>query len=838
MKIFFLFAAFLLTTGVNRAHAQELSPAAFLGYEPGSRFTYHHRILDYFRQLSDTHRDRVKLMEYGRSYEDRPLVITVISSAGNMSRLEDIRKAHLAGTGLLQGETRRGERPAIAWLSYNIHGDEAASSEAAMQLAYELLEGDQSLLENLVVIIDPCSNPDGHSRYVNWYNQVAGKHPGSLPSAREHAQPWPGGRYNHYAFDLNRDWAWQVQKESQQRTALYSRWMPHLHADFHEMGAGSTYYFPPAARPFHEDITPWQREFNDIVGEYNRKYFDRNNWLYFTKTSYDLFYPSYGDTWPTFNGAIGMTFEQAGGGRAGLALARPEAGDTITLKDRIAHHVAAGRATLQALAAHKEKVVLEFELFFKKARQEPAGKYRTYLVKTKGFEAAAEALARFLDKQQISYGRSGERFAAQATDLISDKTVKISFDPEDLVIPAFQPRSRLLKVLMESSPLLEDSLTYDITSWGLGYVFGIPVFGLEQKREGSAYQPADKAIGSPVEAAAPSASKPYAYLARWEGSRDLRFLSDLLNHKVLVRTANSGFEMEGENFPPGTLVILRAGNGGFGERFDKIITGLAGKHAVSLLPVATGLVSKGIDLGSDQVTVLKPVKVALPGGAAVSPTAFGAVWHFFDQEIGYPLIVLNKDNFEPSYLDQVDVLVLADGNYASLLTDERMSQLTGWISKGGKLIVMERALEAFAGRKGFFLKRKPGEKRETADLLKPYADKSRESIRSESLGGIFEVTLDTTHPIGYGYAGRSYYSSVRSVYDLEYLTEGWNVGYLNSNAYRGGFVGEKAKTRLKNTLIIGVQEIGKGKIIYMADNPLFRGFWENGKLLFGNAVFR
>lgn len=831
MKKFFLFAAFLLTTVVNRAEAQQLSPAGFLGYEPGSRFTYHHRIVDYFRQLADSHRDRVRFIEYGRSYEDRPLAIAVVSSASNISRLEDIRKAHLAETGLLQGGSKGGSRPVIAWLSYNIHGDEAASSEAAMQLAYDLLRGDQSLLENLVVIIDPCSNPDGHSRYVNWYNQVAGKHPGSLFIAREHAQPWPGGRYNHYVFDLNRDWAWQVQKESQQRAVLYNQWMPHLHADFHEMGSASTYYFPPAARPFHEDITPWQREFNHIVGEYNRKYFDTNNWLYFTKTSYDLFYPSYGDTWPTFNGAIGMTYEQAGGGRAGLALARPEAGDTITLKDRIMHHVAAGHATLQALAAHKEKVVSEFELFFKKAGEEPAGKYRTYLVKTKGYEAAAEAFVRFLDKQQISYGRSGEKFAAQATDLMSDKTAKISFDPGDLVISAYQPRSRLLKVLMESSPSLEDSLTYDITSWGLGYVFGIPTFGLEQKKEGSTYT-------SPVKAASRSSLKPYAYLAKWEGARDLRFLCDLLNNKIVVRTANSGFEIAGENFLPGALVIARTGNGGFGEGFDKIVTELAGKHEVNLLPVTTGLVSKGVDLGSDQVSVLKPVRAALLAGASVSPTAFGAVWYFFDRELGYPLTVLDRDNFETAYLDQVDVLILADGNYTSLLTDERMSELTDWMSKGGRLVVMERALEVFAGKKGFQLKRKPGDKREIADLLKPYADKNRESIRSESLGGIFEVTLDTTHPLGYGYTGRPYYSSVRNVYDLEYLTEGWNVGYLGSSGYRGGFVGEKAKPRLKNTLIVGVQEIGKGEIIYMADNPLFRGFWENGKLLFGNAVFR
>lgn len=831
MKKLFLFTAFFLVAYVDLSQAQELSPAGFLGYEPGSRFTYHHRVVDYFRQLAGRHHDRVRLIEYGKSYEDRPLVVSVISSAGNISRLEDIRKDHMAETGVLPERSRGGSRPVIAWLSYNIHGDEAASSEAAMQLAYDLLKGDQSLLESLVVIIDPCSNPDGHSRYVSWYNQVVGKNPNGLPAAREHAQPWPGGRYNHYTFDLNRDWAWQVQQESQQRAALYHQWMPHLHADFHEMRPGSTYYFPPAARPFHEDITPWQREFNRVIGEYNRKYFDANNWLYFTKTSYDLFYPSYGDTWPSFNGAIGMTYEQAGGGRAGLALGRPDEGDTITLKDRIMHHVAAGHATLQALAAYKDKVITEFEFFFRRATEAPAGKYRTYLVKTTGNEAAGKAFTGLLDRQQIVYGRCGEKFTAQVTDLLSNKAAKVAFDPGDLVISAFQPRSALLKVLMESNPMLEDSLTYDITSWGLGYVFGMPVYGLEQKREGKDYT-------APAKTEPKASLKPYAYLARWEGARDLRFLSDLLNNKIIVRTAHSGFELAGENFLPGTLIITRAGNGAFGERFDKIITELAGRHEVSLLPVTTGLVSKGIDLGSDLVTVVRPVRAALMAGASVSPTAFGAIWYFFDRELGYPLTVLDKDSFSEAYLDELEVLILADGNYTSMLTEERLSQLTAWISKGGKLVVMERALEAFTGKKGFQLKRKPGDRPGAADLLKPYADQSRESIRSESFGGIFEVTLDTTHPVGYGYAGRPYYSSVRHVYDLEYLTEGWNVGYLGSDGYRGGFVGEKAKHRLKNTLLIGVQEIGKGKIVYMADNPLFRGFWENGKLLFGNVVFR
>ncbi|MFB0908674.1 MAG: M14 family zinc carboxypeptidase, partial [Spirosomataceae bacterium] len=193
---------------------------------------------------------------------------------------------------------------------YNVHGNEAVSSEAVMVVLYELLNKQnavtQDILKNTIVILDPCINPDGRDRYANWYNRFVGTKPDLNAASIEHHEPWPGGRFNHYLFDLNRDWAWQTQVESQQRMKLYHEWMPHLHADFHEMGANSTYYFPPSAKPFHEDLTTWQRDFQNLLGEYNKKRFDKNGWLYFTKESYDLLYPSYGDTYPSYNGAIGI----------------------------------------------------------------------------------------------------------------------------------------------------------------------------------------------------------------------------------------------------------------------------------------------------------------------------------------------------------------------------------------------------------------------------------------------------------------------------------------------------------------------------------------------------
>jgi hypothetical protein len=248
------------------------SPSEFLGYEIGSRFTRHHKVVDYFKYVSST-LSNVKLEKYGETNEHRPLYLTYISSQKNINNLENIRKDNLSQTGILKGNSDN--KIAIVWLSYNVHGNEASSTEASMLTIYELVTTKKAWLENTVVIMDPCINPDGRDRYVNWYNQVRSSPYNIAQDAKEHHEPWPKGRPNHYLFDLNRDWAWATQIESQQRIKIYNKWMPHIHVDFYEQGINSPYYFAPAAEPFHEIITEWQRDFQTQIGKNHASYFDR-----------------------------------------------------------------------------------------------------------------------------------------------------------------------------------------------------------------------------------------------------------------------------------------------------------------------------------------------------------------------------------------------------------------------------------------------------------------------------------------------------------------------------------------------------------------------------------
>ena len=307
--------AFVITTSFSAQSIQ--SPKEFLGYELGERFTRHHKVVEYFSYLSNQ-LSNVQLEKYGETNEHRPLYVAYVSSEKNMSNLEQIRQKNLGQTGLI--EDRGAGEIAIVWLSYNVHGNEASSTEAAMNTIYLLLTEKKSLLENTLVIIDPCVNPDGRDRYVNWFNQVSTSPYNPDINAKEHQEPWPGGRPNHYLFDLNRDWAWATQVESQLRLNVYNKWMPHVHVDFHEQSMNNPYYFAPAAEPYHQVISRWQRDFQTQIGKNHAKYFDQNGWLYFTKESFDLLYPSYGDTYPTYVGAIGMTYEQAGHGRGGLGV--------------------------------------------------------------------------------------------------------------------------------------------------------------------------------------------------------------------------------------------------------------------------------------------------------------------------------------------------------------------------------------------------------------------------------------------------------------------------------------------------------------------------------------
>lgn len=851
-------AAGLLTSSAHaqNAPAAPQTPAQFLGYALGSRFTYHADVLRYADYLARQFPDRLRVLPYGKTYEGRPLEVVQLASARNLTRLDDIRRSNLRRTGLETGQPDA-DQPAVVWLSYNVHGNEAVSSEAVLQVLYDFANPQnaeaQALLEKVVLLIDPCVNPDGRERYVQWYGRVAGAPTNASALSWEHREPWPGGRFNHYLFDLNRDWAWQTQAESRQRVALYNQWLPQVHADFHEMGPDAPYYFSPAAKPFHEDITAYQRQFQNRIGDYNRQTFDKNGWLYFTRETYDLFAPSYGDTWPSFNGAIGMTYEQGGSGRAGVRYVKAD-GDTLTLTQRIAHHHAASWATIRAAADHQTELLREFGKYYADARQQPRGRYKTFVV-----SGAAERMAPLTDylrQQQIQFGYAGEKRKLRAYNYATGKEEAVELKPEDVLVSMYQPKSTLVKVLFEPQSALEDSLTYDITAWSLPYAYGLQGYAVTSKLAGKelpvgSKQKAGMTNATPVNPQlAPklttdnsqlATDKPYAYIARWNSLRDARLLAALLQRQIRVRVAYQPFEAGGRKFQPGALILTRGTNEGLGRRFDAVVRQLADSVGAELTAVQTGFATSGSDLGSSNVHGVGRPTVAVLAGAGVDPTAFGEVWHFFEQQLGYPVTVLGSDYFSSVPLTKFDVLILPDGNYADALPERQLDNLKTWVRAGGRLIALEGAMSYLAGKKDFALKAKVdtarSRKPEAPRPLRRYAAAERESLQELVQGSVYPVQLDNTHPLAFGY-GETYYALVRSPLNYQFLGEGsWNVGVLRKGQAAAGFTGSQARRKLNDTVVLGVQELGRGQVVYLGDNPLFRGFWHAGKLLFSNAVF-
>ncbi|SEW38329.1 Zinc carboxypeptidase [Chitinophaga arvensicola] len=826
--------------GFLAANAQVPTPDQFLGYPLGTQFTPHYRVVDYFKQVAATAKN-VKLEQYGATYEGRPLLMAIVGSPENMARIEEIRQHSLDMSNAKGGAN--GSQPVIVWLSYNVHGNEAVSTEAAMQALYELVNNGnaqtQQWLKNTVVIIDPCLNPDGRERYVNFYNNTRGVKPNVNRWSREHNEPWPGGRANHYYFDLNRDWAWQTQKESQQRVAKYNQWMPQLHVDFHEQEIEAPYYFAPAAEPFHDAITPWQRQLQVLIGRNNAKYFDQQGWLYFTKERFDLFYPSYGDTYPMYNGAIGMTYEQGGSGRAGVAVLKKD-GDTLTLTDRIAHHFTTSMSTIEVASQQAEKIISEYTQYFEAAKKNPQGGYKSYVVKAGGNTEKLNSLAELLRKNNIAFGFGSNAASASGFNYFTGKTETFTIDKEDLVINAFQPHSNMLRVLFEPVSHLTDSVTYDITAWALPYAYGLTSFAVKAPLTPAADAPAVR-NNTPL-----SAQKPYAYLAQWNSLRDVKFLSSLLQNDIKVRFTETPFSVGGKDFPAGTLIITRAGNTAKGDQFDRFITSQANQFKISLDAVASGFVDKGMDFGSDKIRFIKKPHVTLLGGRGISSLGMGEIWHFFEQQLDFPITVVDERNTDDIDWDQTDVLILPDGDYKMLADKAASDKLKEWVKNGGRLIALESAAAELAGGEwGIKLKKEEEDKeaKEKAvstrpyEALKPYANRERESIKQFIPGAIYKVQLDTTHPLAFGYAG-IYYTLKQDANLYEFMENGgWNVGVLKKDSYLSGFVGADTRQQLKDGLLFGVKEMGDGEIVILADNPLFRSFWENGKLLFSNAVF-
>ncbi|MEO5967704.1 MAG: zinc carboxypeptidase, partial [Ferruginibacter sp.] len=521
---------------------------------------------------------------------------------------------------------------------------------------------------------------------------------------------------------------------------------------------------------------------------------------------------------------IGMTYEQAGHSMAGLAIAN--GADTLKLTDRIEHHFVTGMSTIEVASLNSSRLIKEFKKYFDDSYNSGNGIYKTYILRGDN-ESKINTLTELLKRNNIQYSKVGRSSQLKGFDYFSNTNTSFSTNENDLLISSFQPKSELVRVLFEPQTKLSDSATYDITAWSLPYAYGIQAYALKEKVAGVPYETVNKQYQMLPDS--------YGYLIEYNSFTGGKVLASLLKNNFNIRLSNNPFSIGGRDYKNGTLIILKASNKEKIEELSKIAYNL---NAV-VTPISSGFMEKGFDFGSDKIKLLKKPNVAMIISNTSEDTKVGEVWHLFDHQLNYPLTIINSEMNNIDY-SKYDVIILPSGYYKSLSDKNENADLKSWINRGGRLIAMEYVVKQLAdGEWGIKIKKDDEEDSSSTDVyadLKKYGDRERDGLEDFTPGSIFKLELDNTHPLAFGYPNY-YYTLKQNTTMYSFLKGGLNVGVIKKNSKIAGFVGARLNKKLEDATIFGVQPYGRGSIIYMAEDPLFRSFWENGKLLFTNAVF-
>ncbi len=823
------------------------TPQDYLGYPLGSRFTHHDRILAYLDTLAGSC-PRLRPLSYGTTYEDRPLRLYTISSPANLGRLDAIRAAHQR---LAEGRATGAERdrllattPPIVWLAFGVHGNETSSPEAAMALAYVLCaagEAPARWLDDMLVVIDPSVNPDGHERYVAFYDGARGERPDPDPHAAEHSEPWPGGRENHYLIDLNRDWAWATQRETRARLRALRAWEPQVYVDFHEMGTNPpTYFFPPPADPVLEHLDrrllPWLQAF----GRANAAAFDRHGWAYFARQVYDLFYPGYGDTYPGLRGAVGMTYEVSGGGHAG-ALLRTGAG-LFSLADRIARHLTTAIATLDT-AAHGHRALLEE--WADGAAAAIAAPERTYLWRAD--QPEAQALADLLAVHGIRVEQLPGGEDLDLRPLAGGDENRRTPPAGTFAVTTAQPLGGLLRALLEQTASLPEAFVhaqrqrlednrepefYDITAWALPLAYNLQTWTMDGAPKNL------RPLAPPMVGL--SGNGTLGTLIRPQGLASYRVASGLLRRQIPFRLLLEGVHNGADDVPAGSLWVPRTSDGEEAA-LGALLTdgGAMGER------VASGYSERGVLLGSRSTIPVRPPRVALVRGPGIEETQFGALWHLLDSELEAPNTVVDLVGLDRVNLARYTTLVLPSGDqYEPLLGDRGAQRIDAWVKSGGVLIAIGEAI-AWAQKHGLTTVRSweppkrediEGVSEESAGRVTPPA--TAVSDRSiETPGAVVSTEMRRNVLLTAGVASPP---AVLVNGTLVLQPTGDPQVDLLTAAQRqpviAGFAWPEAKSRLEGALLVGSQAHGTGRVILFGQDPAFRLFWRGTMPIFLNAA--
>jgi hypothetical protein len=835
----FLLSALLLVS-FNTLFAQDLAyylpdsvtydpaipkPKDVIYHEVGEWHVTHDRLVNYMKAVAAAAPNRIKLELMGFTYENRPQVLLIITSPKNHQRLEEIRQQHVLLTDPSRSSSVNIDNmPIVVYIGHSIHGNEPSGANAALLSAYYLAaaQGKQidELLDNVVILFDPSFNPDGLQRFSTWANQHKSKNLVSDPNDREFNEVWPGGRYNHYWFDLNRDWLPAVHQESQNRLRWFHMWKPNILTDHHEQGSNATFFFQPGVASRVNPLTPAKnQELTGKLAKFHAAFLDRIGSLYFTKENYDDFYYGKGSTYPDVNGAIGILFEQASS-RGHL---QQTANGLLSFPFTIKNQFTTTLSTLEgAKALRKDFLEYQREFYKQAATRAAAFPVKAYVFGDKNDKGKTFHFAEMLQRHQIEINNLPDSWKDGEFEKGSAYVVSLN-----------QPQHSLIRAIFEKTLDYKDSIFYDITAWTMPLAFGLPYSETSTANIGSKVLALEKPKGK-----LEGGRSDYAYLLEWDELYAPAAVYEMLNAGITVKVATNRFSMTaGGNdkaFDYGTIMIPVTMQNQSSTVLSGIIEKIAQKYGLTIYSIKGGNVNSGSDLGSTKFNVITKPSIAMITGAGVNATDAGEVWHLLDQRMNIPATHLEPSIFNRVELNKYNTLIMVGGSYSDL----NKEKLKAWVQSGGTLILMEEAIN-WASQNGIndvkFKKAKS-----PADSIQRLAYTEREQIdgAQQVYGAIFGAEADLTHPLAYGYnqqtislfkANRVFMEKSKNPYATPF--------YYSSKPLQSGWVSRENADAIKNSGAVIVNTIGNGRVINIADNPNFRAFWLGGSKLFMNSIF-
>ena len=795
------------------------TPKSVLNFELGEMHTDHTQVANYMREVAKAS-NRILIETTGYTFENRPLQLLTISSPKNLANIDEILKRHAAITDADANNSDLSDLPIVVYLGYSIHGNESSGTGAAIALTYYLAANDSpelmKTLDKTIILLDPSFNPDGLHRFSSWVNSNKSTNLVTDPNDREFNEAWPRGRFNHYWFDMNRDWLPVQLPESQARIKTFRKWMPNVLCDFHEMGTNSTYFFQPGEPTRTNPLTP---ELNQIltrkIAGYHAKALDKIGSSYFVEENYDDFYFGKGSSYPDINGTIGILFEQA----SSRGHAQESANGILTFPFTIRNQFTTSLSTLQATTEMREELLAYQRDFYKNAKIESnKSKVKGYVFGDEKDATRVHELAKILSQHKI-------KIQELKDDVVINKkkfSKNLSY-----IIPVAQQNTKLINAIFDRQLQFKDSLFYDISAWSFDLAFNLNFEGVNTlDNAGSDYVPN-------LKKGFVSKKSDIGYLMEWTDHKSPKLLNQLLAKGLRVRTTKKPFTHNGKTFSYGSLLVPIQNQDLSSEEIFTYLSQTISEYSIEITGVETGF-TDGINLGNPNFVTLTQPKVAMIVGQGVDPADAGEIWHMFDQKAAMPLTKIDMEQLEGVNLSKYTTLIFVNGSYAKI-SAKTTAKIGQWVQNGGTLIAYQDAIKWL-------------NKNELTELTLKTSNMEAKAVSFEQTddykgaqeiaGAIFETRLDLSHPINFGMPR----NTLPIFRNTSIMIEPNKNSYNNPIQYTktpliSGYISKEKLALLKETVAFQSIKKGDGNIIVFTDNTNFRAFWLGTEKLLWNAIF-